>query len=586
MTRTLVTAFAWLALAIPAFPQEERAIDHFAGVGVRAMAMGGAYSGVADDFTAIFWNPAGLVQVQDREVHVAFLRNGVANDSELYGTPSSSELSNTRFGSLGFVYPYPVYRGSLVFAAGFNRVKDFDWSLREQGFVAADSLSFDNRFSHEGELAMTSVAAAVDVSPSISLGVAASLVSGEDEAVNEFESIDSEDYFLERRFTARDVFSDDYQTTYQVTLGAMVRSPVARFGATVGTGPTHEVRYTLKAPPDAGWNSIEYDDGSVVQTPNEQIKDSYKISLPLEFGVGASLRPVQGLLLAIGIHVAEWTQTEYRGKDESEVRANTSFESQYRDGTRYHFGVEWQVPVVALDLRAGYYIDPLPFVGPRDPDREVDSEDNPLVIAKRDRAFLTLGRRPGAGGGGQGESRLEPRNIRAAGESPERRGHNGPGLHRVVLSLLILGSSRYGMYIQMQDACEGLLPCRNDKDRLKQEVVFIMKIGTGIVVAGLSAVALSLSGCYTVLKSPYAADDAREDARYARWEERDLENDPYAPTIGRFDDRDRWGQPLRLWPPGVSGLRVPLSVRRLRHGGIRQPLRWVPRLRGAIWLRV
>ena len=70
-----------------------------------------------------------------------------------------------------------------------------------------------------------------------------------------------------------------------------------------------------------------------------------------------------------------------------------------------------------------------------------------------------------------------------------------------------------------------------------------MKIGTGIVVAGLGTVALSLSSCYTVLKSPYAADDAREDARYARWEERDLENDPYAPTIGRFDNRDRWDSP-------------------------------------------
>lgn len=379
-----------LGLAIPAFAQEERAIDHFAGVGVRAMAMGGAYSGIADDFTAVFWNPAGLVQVQDREVHVGFLRNGVTNDSELDGTASSSELSNTRFGSLGFVYPYPVYRGSLVFAAGFNRVKDFDWSLRDRGFVAADSLLWDNHFSHEGELAMTSVAAAVDVSPSISLGVAASLVSGEDEAVNQFEALDSEDFFHEKRFTAREIFVDDYETTYQVTLGAMVRSPVVRFGATVGTGPTHEVSYTLKAPPDAGWSSIEYDDGRKDETPNEQIKDSYKISLPLEFGVGASLRPVQGLLIAAGIHVAEWTQTEYRGKDESEVRANTSFESQYRDGTRYHFGIEWQVPVVALDLRAGYYTDPLPFLGPRNADEEV-GEDNPLIVAGRDRAFLTLG---------------------------------------------------------------------------------------------------------------------------------------------------------------------------------------------------
>ena len=70
-----------------------------------------------------------------------------------------------------------------------------------------------------------------------------------------------------------------------------------------------------------------------------------------------------------------------------------------------------------------------------------------------------------------------------------------------------------------------------------------MKIGRGVVVAGLGAVAFSLSGCYTVLKSPYAADDARDDARYARWEEKNLEDDPYAPTIGRFNDRDRWDSP-------------------------------------------
>ena len=99
-----------------------------------------------------------------------------------------------------------------------------------------------------------------------------------------------------------------------------------------------------------------------------------------------SLRDLLVELVEVDLH-----KTETRTEDESEVRANTSFESQYRDGTRYHFGVEWQVPVVALDLRAGYYTDPLPFLGPRDANREVDSETNPLVIAKRDRAFLTFG---------------------------------------------------------------------------------------------------------------------------------------------------------------------------------------------------
>ena len=68
------------------------------------------------------------------------------------------------------------------------------------------------------------------------------------------------------------------------------------------------------------------------------------------------------------------------------MRADTSFETQYRDVLRYHLGVEYQVPVVALDLRAGYFADPIPFIGPRDP----DSDDPPIRIEK-DRRFITLG---------------------------------------------------------------------------------------------------------------------------------------------------------------------------------------------------
>ena len=129
-----------------AWAQEERAIDNFAGVGVRAMGMGGAFVGVADDYTATYWNPAGLAQIDRREVHVGLLRNSRENTSTFNGTSAGSELSNTRFGSLEVVYPYPVYRGSLVFSVGFKRIKDFDWSLRQTGLDAVDSLYVDHRF--------------------------------------------------------------------------------------------------------------------------------------------------------------------------------------------------------------------------------------------------------------------------------------------------------------------------------------------------------------------------------------------------------------------------------------------------------
>ncbi|MCC7263930.1 MAG: outer membrane protein transport protein [Candidatus Latescibacteria bacterium] len=387
--------------------QEERAIDHFSGVGVRAMGMGGAFAGVADDFSALYWNPAGLAQLRQYEVYAGFLRNHFSNKSIQAGTRAEASLDNTRFGSLGLVVPYPVYQGSLVFAAGFNRIKDFDYALRILGSSGTDGLRTDNSFRHEGELAMTSVAGAVDVTPSVSVGAAFNFLSGEDQALNQFEWVDIENRVVEKRFVARDTFEDKYPTAFTATLGALFRSsrekPRVRVGATLGSGASHRVRYLFKGLPSAtAYNLVEYDDGSArhnvelrddgswVQVTQDEVRGSYKISLPLEFGLGVSGQPMPGLLLAGSAHWAAWSQTEYQGEDKNERRAGAAFDTQYRDVVRYHLGAEWQVPVVALDLRAGFYTDPLPFVGPRDAQLSVGPE-NPLIVAKQDRRFYTLG---------------------------------------------------------------------------------------------------------------------------------------------------------------------------------------------------
>jgi hypothetical protein len=40
------------------------------GSGARAIGMGGAYIGVADDATAASWNPGGLIQLERPEVSI------------------------------------------------------------------------------------------------------------------------------------------------------------------------------------------------------------------------------------------------------------------------------------------------------------------------------------------------------------------------------------------------------------------------------------------------------------------------------------------------------------------------------------
>ena len=382
------------ASLVPGLAQEERAIGNFAGVGARAMGMGGAYVGVADDFTAIFWNPAGLVQKDHYEILVAFSRNSRDSEVAFKTADAASNLNNTHFGSLGLVYPIPVYQGRLVFAGGFNRVQDFDSIIRIQGFNQSDSLQIDRRLRHEGGLTLTTVAAAIDVSDAISLGLSLGILSGKDQSTDEFTWLDTEDFKDYRRLVVTETFDDDYRRAYSAIFGVMVRTPrrdpKLRGGFTIAARTAQRVRYIFEGPPTLDdFNVIEYDDGSVENTPNLTFASAYELSLPLEFGAGASYRARSDLLLSGSVHFAEWSQSEY--DEEDDFRAVSDFEDQYKDIWRYHFGIEWQVPIFALDLRAGFYTDPLPFIGPRDSEEPVDPLTNPLITIAQDRRFLTLG---------------------------------------------------------------------------------------------------------------------------------------------------------------------------------------------------
>lgn len=60
------TALAAVSAAAQAGGQPGQFLSY--GVGGRALAMGGAYYGISDDASAAYWNPAGLAQLQRKEV--------------------------------------------------------------------------------------------------------------------------------------------------------------------------------------------------------------------------------------------------------------------------------------------------------------------------------------------------------------------------------------------------------------------------------------------------------------------------------------------------------------------------------------
>jgi len=71
------------------------------GVGARAMGMGEAYSAVADDATALYWNPAGLARIQSSE---ASLMHAPYLDSTYYDYGAFAHRFGNHALGVGFQY--------------------------------------------------------------------------------------------------------------------------------------------------------------------------------------------------------------------------------------------------------------------------------------------------------------------------------------------------------------------------------------------------------------------------------------------------------------------------------------------------
>lgn len=58
------------------------------GIGARAMSMGGAFAAIADDASAVFWNPAGLAQLTDNQIFLSGDYPGVFSSAGFVYRPS------------------------------------------------------------------------------------------------------------------------------------------------------------------------------------------------------------------------------------------------------------------------------------------------------------------------------------------------------------------------------------------------------------------------------------------------------------------------------------------------------------------
>ncbi|MBC8415307.1 MAG: hypothetical protein H8E11_02640, partial [Candidatus Cloacimonetes bacterium] len=154
---------------------------NFTGVGARAAGMGGAFIGVADDATAISWNPAGLTQLDKPEASIVARGLGEIYEVDFDYWVETYEDEHAILNFLSAVYPFEFSGKQFVAALAVQRQLDL-YSYYHKEYSYADTLEsyeyFYETFS-EGGASTISLGMANRIASIFSVGFAANLWVGE-----------------------------------------------------------------------------------------------------------------------------------------------------------------------------------------------------------------------------------------------------------------------------------------------------------------------------------------------------------------------------------------------------------------------
>ena len=342
---------------------EEMAIGKTFGVGARTMGMGGASLGLADDFTALYWNPAGMAQIQKFELFSSLSHNVAIADTYFTGdaVKTTTSRSQMRPNAIGFVYPLETRQGGLAVGFGYNRQQNFDYQTAIQGIDPSSGtdfsgLSVDEINANSGGIGIWSFGASVYVTKRLIVGGSLDFWSGSslnhlDTTATDIVNIDSE--------LSRFSYDDEVDREYSGVGG--------RIGLLAHLTDNINFGLTLVAPTELGVDELWHQSTLEVYDDGEKWSDSvsgsqlYDIERPFEVGAGIAVKLFnQGLILAGDVQFTDWTQTRYDPAPADDIPKN-NFEEYYATTLQVRLGAEYEIPVIATHIRLGYLRDPIPF---------------------------------------------------------------------------------------------------------------------------------------------------------------------------------------------------------------------------------
>jgi long-subunit fatty acid transport protein len=336
---------------------------NFNNPGARALGMGGAFTGVADDATAVVSNPAGLVILQRPEVAAELKLTRFTNTIENYsntraegrdGIFHSRDFDDTVFTPSFFSFVYPTDR--LVIAAFVRELVNFESNFETEGvFLPTGSRLFPVR----SELSITALnfggglgVNLAKVHPLLpNLGASLEISHGVVNSKLQRFGLGGARFNLPADFSSSNVRAtstvEGTDVGYGYNVGALWK-PLRdlAIGAVYRRGPRFDMQQRLEG-------------GPVLEPSNPDIFD-FTLKVPDVYGVGASYRLFDRLTLALDVVRIEYSQLMKKFQIVFAQRTRRSEEYKLDDATEVHLGAEYVffVREMPFAARVGFYTDP------------------------------------------------------------------------------------------------------------------------------------------------------------------------------------------------------------------------------------
>jgi long-subunit fatty acid transport protein len=390
-----ITAFIASLLAVCGLfaqtPEEAvRLLENEEGSGVRAMAMGNAFSAVADDYTAVYWNPAGLALLSCSELGGDFTHFQFSNEATFWGNTQAGKETYTKLKSLGLAYRFPTSRGGFGLGLGFQRIKDLDGFLNFNGFNEIPSdLSFEleddfgdtrlynfdrhvfqtEEIAEKGHLNIWSIGAGIAMSPHLNLGAAIQIFTGKYDYLFDFYQDDVDNWYA--AYPANFLIYELHQRIFSQFSGAGLKiGGLFHVNEEFRLGLSVDLPTAIRVHEDWSENDALIFDDDFISEMNTGLNEwEYAIRYPAQISLGAAFDFKQ-ILLAGNMSYRDWTQTRFEVPDgydmnddySSLLSQNFAFSEQFRPVWSWGVGGEYRT-LGGVSLRGGYRVVPSPLYG-------------------------------------------------------------------------------------------------------------------------------------------------------------------------------------------------------------------------------